>query len=196
MSHELPARHALILDVGEIIACRTNCPGSWHDSRVAEGIYEKLEHETPDGFCVVADSAFPQGHDRNAGKIRVSLKAGQPLPMNLVQRRRVLDLSQSVLSYHQTAEWGMRELQGSFGRLRIPLGIEDMEKRADLIETCFGLHNLRVRMVGINHIKNVYVPIWREGTSDRIWEGFEGILFSDQRKHDRVTTFHVQEEWY
>ena len=193
---ERSTHRPLIYGIGEIIACRTNCPGSWHDSRVAEGIYEKLEHETPDGFCVVADSAFPQGHDRIAGKIRVPLKAGQPLPTNLAQRRRLLDLSRSVLSYRQTAEWGMRELQGSFGRLRIPLGIEDMEKRADLIETCFRLHNLRARVVGINHIKNVYVPIWCEGTSDRVWEGFEGILFSDQRKHDRVATFHIQEEWY
>lgn len=89
----------------------------------------------------------------------------------------------------------MRELQGSFGRLRIPLGIEVLDKRADLLETCFRLHNLRTRLVGINQIKNVYVPIWREGDG-RVWEGFEDILFSDQRKYDHVSTFHVQEEWY
>ena len=180
---------------GEIIACRTNCPGSWHDSRVAEGIYKKLEDETPDGFSLVADSAFPQGNDQVAGKICVPLKAGEKLPMDAAQRKHVLELSRSILSYRQTAEWGMRELQGSFGRLRIPLGIEDMDKRADLLETCFRLHNLRTRLVGINQIKNVYVPIWREGDG-RVWEGFEDILFSDQRKYDRVSTFHVQEEWY
>ena len=114
--------------IGEIITCRTNCPGSWHDSRVAEGIYTKLENKTPDGFSLVADSAFPQGNDRVAGKIRVPLKAGEELPTNAVQRKYALELSRSILSYHQTAEWGMRELQGSFGRLRIPLGIEDMDK--------------------------------------------------------------------
>ena len=90
----------------------------------------------------------------------------------------------------------MQELQGSFGRLRIPLEIEDMEKRADLIECCFRLHNLRTRLVGINHIRNVYVPVWREGNGERVWEGFEDILFSDQRKHDRVSAFHIQEECY
>lgn len=90
----------------------------------------------------------------------------------------------------------MRELQGSFGRLRIPLPIEHMDKRADLIESCFRLHNLRTRLVGINHIRNVYVPVWREGNSGRIWDGFEKILFSDQRKHDRVEAYHVREEWY
>ena len=55
-----------------------------------------------------------------------------------------------------------------------------MERRADLIESCFRLHNLCTRLVGINQIRNVYVPVWREGDSNRIWEGFEGILFSDQ----------------
>ena len=186
----------IILEIGEIIGCRTNCPGSWHDSRVAEGIYGKLEHETPDGYCIVANSAFPAGHDRIAGKILVPLKANEKLPEDSAQQKYMLQLLWSILSYHQTAEWGMRELQGSFGRLRIPLEIEDMERRADLIESCFRLHNLRTRLVGINQIRNVYVPVWREGDSNRIWEGFEGILFSDQRKHDHVWTFHVQEEWY
>lgn len=83
--------------------------------------------------------------------------------MDPVQQRHILELSRLILSYRQTAEWGMQELQGSFGRLRIPLGIEDMDKRADLIETCFRLHNLRTRLVGINQIKNMYVPVWCEG---------------------------------
>jgi len=186
----------LIFRIGEIIASRTNCPGSWHDSRVAEGIYEKLENETPDGFCLVADSAFPQGHDRVVGKIRVPLKANQPLPLDIDQREHMIRFSRSVLSYRQTAEWGMRELQGSFGRLRIPLGAEDLDQRADLLETCFRLHNLRTRFVGINQIKNVYVPIWCEDAGARVWEGFEDILFADQRKFDRVSRFHIQEEWY
>ena len=90
----------------------------------------------------------------------------------------------------------MRELQGSFGRLQIPLGAEDMEKRANLIKTCFQLHNLRTRLDGINQIKNVYAPAWSEGESRRVWEGFENILFSDQRKYDHVGMFHVHEEWY
>ena len=184
------------LTLGEIIGCRTNCPGSWHDSRVAEGIYKKLEHETPDGYCIVADSAFPTGHDRIAGKILVPLKSGEKLPIDAVQRKSTLHLSRSILSYRQTAEWGMRQLQGSFGRLRIPLEIENMEKRADLIECCFRLHNLRTRLVGINQIRNVYVPMWCEGDGERIWNGFENISFSDQRNHDRVQAFHVQEEWY
>lgn len=84
-----PDTHGLI---GEIIGCCTNCPGSWHDLRVTEGIYEKLEHETPDGYCIVADSAFPAGHDHIAGKILVPLKANEKLPEDAAQRKYVLQL--------------------------------------------------------------------------------------------------------
>ena len=189
-------RLIFMICIGEIIACRTNCPGSWHNSRVAEGIYEKLEKDTPDGFYLVADSAFPQGNDRVAGRIHVPLKAGQPLPLDFHEREHMIRFSRSILSYRQTAEWGMRELQGSFGRLQIPLAAEDMDQRADLIETCFRLHNLRTRLVGINQIKNVYAPTWREGLGERVWEGFKDLLFADQRKHNHVSTFHIQEEWY
>lgn len=180
---------------GEIIASRTNCPGSWHDSQVAQGIYEKLDTQTPDGFSIVADSAFPRGFDRIAGKIRVPLKAGEKLPLDASLRQQVMAYSRAVLSYRQTAEWGMREIQGRFGRLRMPLEIEDVDGRADLIETCFRLHNLRTRRVGINHIKNVYVPEQRDGDS-RIWEGFEQILFPAPDKPNLVNSFHVHEEWY
>lgn len=98
--------------------------------------------------------------------------------------------------YHQTTEWGMYKLQGSFRRLQIPLGVEDMEKRADLIESCFCLYNLHIQLVGINQIRSIYVPTWCKGESGRIWAGFEDILFFDQQMHDCVGTFYVQEECY
>ncbi|KZV61810.1 hypothetical protein PENSPDRAFT_592328, partial [Peniophora sp. CONT] len=66
-----------------------------------------------------------------------------------------------LLSYRQTAEWGMCALQGSFGRLRVPLEIENSERRGDLLETCLRLHNVRTAVVGISQIRNVYEPIWR-----------------------------------
>ena len=46
----------LTAQVGEIVGCHTKCPGSWHNLHVAEGIYEKLELETPDGYCTVPSS--------------------------------------------------------------------------------------------------------------------------------------------
>lgn len=121
---------------GEIIACHTNCPGSWHDSQVAQGIYEKLDTKTPDGFSLIANSAFPQGYDHIAGKICVPLKAGEKLPVDPSLRQHMMAYSRAIFSYRQTAEWGMQEIQARFGRLRIPLEIEDTDGRADLIETC------------------------------------------------------------
>ena len=44
-----------------IIASNFNAPGSWHDSHVVQPIYEKLCNETPDGFYLVAETAFPCG---------------------------------------------------------------------------------------------------------------------------------------
>lgn len=96
----------------------------------------------------------------------------------------------------QTAEWGMQELQGSFGKLQALLGVNNMEKQADPTECCFHLYNLRMQLVGINQIRSVYIPMWQEGESGRVWEGFENILFSDQWKYNCVSTFHIQEEWY
>jgi hypothetical protein len=43
---------------GVIIAANFNAPGSWHDSRVAQPIYDKLQNDTPDGFYLVANTAF------------------------------------------------------------------------------------------------------------------------------------------
>ena len=73
--------------------------------------------------------------------------------------------------------------------------IGDTDGRANLMETCFRLHNLKTRQVGINHIRNVYVPAEDDGEG-RVWEGFEEILFPAPHGPDRVSSFHVQEEWY
>jgi len=100
--------------------------------------------------------------------------------------------NQELLSYRQTAEWGMRTIQGSFGRLRIPLDINNNAKRGNLIETCLRLHNLRAVKVGINQIRTVYLQHWQQTDEDvEVWMGFADMLFSDQVKKDRVSRFHV-----
>jgi hypothetical protein len=59
-SFEIFAPISLIYTIlGEIIACILNCPGSWHDSHIARSIYKKLCDKTPEGFYLVADTAFP-----------------------------------------------------------------------------------------------------------------------------------------
>ena len=117
------------------------------------------------------------------------LQDGDPLPLDEDERRFVLAHSRAVLSYRQTAEWGMRQLQGSFGRLTLPLDINDRNHRSNLLEACFRLHNLKARLIGINEIRNVYSNV-----VERPWGGFESVLFS-RRQLGRVSNFHVHEEW-
>jgi hypothetical protein len=84
----------------------------------------------------------------------------------------------------------MRGLQGSFGRLRIPLEINRNAERGDLLEICVRLHNLRARLVGINQIRSVYMPLWKHTREEEVWSNFENMLFGEQRRSDRVARFH------
>ena len=85
----------------------------------------------------------------------------------------------------------MRSIQGSFGRLRLPLSIHNNQQRADLLEVCFRLHNLRTRRIGRNQIQSVYMPEWRQtAQEEEIWTNFENMLFGDQQEYDRVKRFY------
>jgi hypothetical protein len=168
-----------------------NAPGSWHDSRVARPIYEKLLSRTPDGCYLVTDTAFPRGTDQISGRIRAPMKDGTRLPVDEEERNHLLQYDRQLLSYRQTAEWGMRAMQGSFGRLRVSLSINHDDLRGDLLETVSRLFNLRARTVGHNQIRTVYMPIWREDEQEELWMSFEGMLFFEQRRNDRVGRFHL-----
>ena len=176
---------------GEIIACRLNAPGSWHDSRLAQTIYEKLRTQTPDGYYLVTDTAFPRGTHQIKGRIRAPMKSGTRLPADPKQCDQILAFDRQLLQFCQAAEWGMRTMQGSFGRLCVPLQINYHDLRGDLLETCTRLFNLRARKVGLNQIRTVYMPIWRENEQDHVWKDFEEMLFSEQRQLDRGECFHL-----
>ncbi|KAF8701721.1 DDE superfamily endonuclease, partial [Rhizoctonia solani] len=61
---------------GTIMSVVINAPGSWHDSNVARPIYLFLRDNTPSGFFLLADSAFPKLGTGEAQKIKVPLKSG------------------------------------------------------------------------------------------------------------------------
>lgn len=63
----------------------------------------------------------------------------------------------AITSTRQAAEWGMRVLQGTFGRLRLPLPW-DVCLRTVILRCCFHLSNLRTRVMGINQIRTVFDP--------------------------------------
>jgi hypothetical protein len=176
---------------GCIIAANLNAPGSWHDSRVARPIYEKLSHSTPDGFYLVADTAFPRGATDIGAHICAPISSGQRVCGTDEQIEEQMVFDHQLLSYRQTAEWGNRGLQGSFGRLRIPLDVKDKERRGNLLETCVRAHNLRANRVGLNQSRTVYMPRWQANEVDEnVWKNFETMVFADQRNNDRVSRFH------
>lgn len=105
---------------------------SWHDSCIVRPLYDKLRNDTLAGYYLVADTAFPAGSSDLKGQILSPLKVGQRLHGSQEELDARLALNRELLSYRQTAEWGMRSLQGSFGRLRVPLEVNNVDRHADL----------------------------------------------------------------
>jgi hypothetical protein len=136
----------------------------------------------------VADTAFPRGTDVIHGRIKAPLTAASELEGTPQEIEEIVKFNWELLSYRQTAEWGNRGLQGSFGRLRVPLEVNAMDRRCDILEVCARAFCLRTRRMGINQIYSVYVRQENEfGGRD-----FRNILFADQRRNDRVVQFHIE----
>lgn len=93
-----------------------------------------------------------------------------------------MSVNRQLLSYRQTAEWGMRTIQGSFGRLRVPLKISSSASHSHLLETTVRLTNLRARCVGISQIRNVYMPIWKALEDEQLWVDLGDMAFGGAQK--------------
>lgn len=176
--------------LGVIKLAIINAPGSWHDAKTARPLFERLENATPDPYYLITDTAFPRGTSSISGKIKAPLKTGEHVTADLVEQDRIMRFDRELLSFRQTAEWGMRSLQGSFARLRMPLDINNPNGRARLLETCARLHNIRTICVGVNQIRSVYMPTWQKADDERMWTNLHDMMFGDIRKFDRVARFH------
>lgn len=141
-------KNLIFCSEGELIYVTTNCPGSWHDSRIAESLYKRLFEKTPTGYFLIADTAFPHSDARLRGKIKVPLKSGAQVSADPRERENVLEENRELVNARQAAEWGMRAIQGTFGRLRGKLPISRAAERRQILECCFRLHQVRVRRVG------------------------------------------------
>ena len=69
----------------------------------------------------------------------------------------------------QSAEWGMRCLQGSFPRLKERFIYEERGERALMLRLVVLIYNYRVNTVGINQIRNIYMP-WLEEDSNTFFD--------------------------
>ncbi|KDN44640.1 hypothetical protein RSAG8_05405, partial [Rhizoctonia solani AG-8 WAC10335] len=181
---------------GTIIAAKINAPGSWHDSRVATHIYKNLIERTDEGFFLIADTAFPRNGHQISSKIKTPFKTNHRFPDGTTREAatNAMEYSHAITSARQAAEWGMRALQGSFARLRMPLDINDSAGRKVLIETCIRLHNLRTRRIAINQITTVYsrhMQQWGSNEED-FFERLHATLFPEIRRADRINQFYRQ----
>ncbi|CAD6947117.1 unnamed protein product [Tilletia laevis] len=143
---------------GEIAWASLNNPGSWHDAKIANGLYDILSNpeRTPAPFALLADCAFPTNQEVS-GKILSKPKENVAAKEQDGNTHR---LWEAIIRQRQAAEWGMRALQGAFGRLDLRLPVHKA-KRALILSVIFQLHNWRARHVGLNQIKEVYFPQWQ-----------------------------------
>jgi hypothetical protein len=138
---------------GRIIFAALNCPGCAHDAHAASALYPKISLLI-ENFAIVADVAFPSSRADMIGKIVCGSRQGV-VPANRNDAVNHILRHVVMVSLRQAAEWGMKCLQGTFGRLRIRL-THDKKKRSSIMKCVCLLHNFRTSRIGINQITTVF----------------------------------------
>ena len=72
----------------------------------------------------------------------------------------------------------------------MPLPVNDVKARANLIETCVRLSNVCTHLVGISQIREVFMLIWKEEDGG-VWDSFETMFFGQIRQNNCVSRFHL-----
>jgi hypothetical protein len=135
---------------GRIRGCTLNCPGSWHDSTMADyGVYEKMERiYLEHGAKVVVDSAF------GVGNREFLIKSAQQDPIG---GPAGVAVNRAATSVRQLSEWGMRTIQAQFPRLNDALDYEENGERKVVLQLMVLLYNYQCVEIGINQILNSFM---------------------------------------
>lgn len=140
---------------GMIIDAVLNVPGCVHDSCVASwgGLHDRLElvYDNFQAVCTV-DSAF-------AARGKPYLLRSSQDPHKGATPLEVARLNEAT-SLRQSAEWGMRAIQGSMPRLKEKIQYEENGERRLMLKLVPLLYNLRCERVGLNQLRNTYLPAW------------------------------------
>ena len=116
----------------------------------------------------MTDTAFLCGTDQITGHIKAPMKDGAHLPVDHAECENVMQYDHQLLSFQQTAEWGMHTMQGSFGQLCVPLAINNSDLWGDILESTTQFFNLHAHTVGQNQIQTVYMRIWKGGKQEEL----------------------------
>mgnify|MGYP000125822197 FL=1 len=135
---------------GRIRGCTLNCPGSWHDSTMADyGVYDKMESVYLEhGAKVVVDSAF------GVGNREYLIKSAQQDPIG---GHAGVAINRAATSVRQLSEWGMRTIQAQFPRLNDALDYEENGERKVILQLMILLYNYQCVEIGINQILNSFM---------------------------------------
>lgn len=161
---------------GKIDYACYNCPGSWHDSTVSLPLKATVLRKLGQ-YKICVDQGFPRGgelYDKFVGPL--SFRQRQALDPTC--KRNILIRNAKYVSLRQASEWGMRALQGSFGRLKARL-TADRHRRHTVVKSILLLHNYRTDCMGINQIATVFNPHYQRVINidgyDRIARYFPNI---------------------
>ena len=144
---------------GTIVMAMVNCPGSMHDSELASkgspSIYDKIDmmYEQHGAVCVM-DSAFA-----TSNKPSIIKSKKRETITTTAQTPEEYEVLVQAVSMRQSSEWGMRALQGAFGRLKAVWPYEERDERLwGLIVICM-MYNYAANNMDLNQIRRVY---WHE----------------------------------
>ena len=147
---------------GRIIKCVLNAPGSCHDSTLCEwgGVYDALNKayvQHKGKVCV--DSAFKATGD-------FLIKSSEDY--TLCEMPEELRIAVQATALRQSAEWGMRAIQGAFPRMKDKIKYEEVGERRVTLQLLPLLYNIRLELVGLNQLRNVYAPqLSKDSSSSR-----------------------------
>jgi hypothetical protein len=183
-----PRGQTLGWDPGALKRVTPLAPGSWHDSNIADCVYDKLLHETPPGFWINSDTAFPRCTNHLDYQIAAPAKKGDWLPQSPTEFAWLKVFNDQLVSAWQAAEWGMRSMQGSFSRLKLPMPADNHAFQAEVLELAVRIHQIRCRLVGINQTQTVYQSV--KDKFQILSCSFHQMLFPDIQKSCHISRYY------
>ncbi|MFM6171140.1 MAG: hypothetical protein ACKPB4_03205, partial [Sphaerospermopsis kisseleviana] len=149
---------------GTIPIAFINCPGSLHDSQIADygNIYDKLQYVYErDGAKCTVDSAFG-----NVAREYLIKSSQELIHIHDYAERQV---AKDATSMRQSAEWGMRAFQSSMPRIKDRMKFEERGERLVTLSAMIYLYNFRARTVGINQLNSFYAgPLNRDANVEYV----------------------------
>ncbi|CAO3624305.1 unnamed protein product [Mucor hiemalis] len=135
-----------------------NLPGSWHTAHIARPLYNTnlTSLRCPAPYKLLANPDFSRRKEFASKILSVPGKKTKAWRERTVQDKVKYE---AIIEHRQDAEWGMRILQASFGRLHSKLPV-DKKDRAELLSVIWRLHNFQIRTIGVNKIRTDYYKQW------------------------------------